>query len=210
MLTFFDFPPEIILHILSFCDEIILNKLESVFKQNTIGISFLPSLFEEKEKRRYSVRNYWISMYYDYFKRRGVKQINEILDSPANNHFVVINNLSGVWVSKNDLYHNYLMKTTQLESMRAIGVPLEKVIRMLMKQYNSMKFSIVKRDCIDDTAVIFIERMFESHVFNCLCRNIHEWCSGYYCDGCDNCNMFYPSHACQNINKREVRVWNDN
>ena len=49
--------------------------------------------------------------------------------------------------------------------------------------------------------MVFTEKMFDSHVDNCLCRNIHQWCEGYYCSGCENCNVMYPTVKCMNIKK---------
>ena len=50
--------------------------------------------------------------------------------------------------------------------------------------------------------VNFTEKIFNSHIENCLCRNIHEWCQGYYCAGCKHCKFLYPTHKCTNIRRK--------
>ena len=202
-------PPEIIIYIISFCDEISIIKLERVFKKNKIGISFLHSLFEQKQRLQNSVRNYWNSMYYDYFLNKSIERTSEILECEFDSHFVVSRNINGLWVTKNDLYNSYLSKTTKIQTAKALRVPIERLILLLIKKHNSAKFAIVRRDCIDETAVFFIERIFQSHVTNCLCRNIHDWCKGYYCDGCKFCDVFYPTSRCKNIKRKRVRLWSN-
>lgn len=198
-------PVEIILYIFKFMDAYTLNKLISAFKNSNENTILNEELFREimklKERRENENIAYWNSLYYNYFINRNVYQINEIVECDFIRHFVVNNGNIGLWVNKNTLYESYLHKLTTIEQMKFLNYGIEKSIQFLLKHHNSGKFGIVNRNYLDDAIAIFTEKMFDSHLDNCLCRNIHQWCEGYYCGGCENCRLMYPTGKCYNIKK---------
>lgn len=194
-------PVEIILYIFKFMDAYTLNKLASVFKKAMSYRGIYYEIQKIKERRENENIAYWNSLYYNYFINRNVYQINEIVECDFIRHFVVNNGTIGLWVNKNTLYESYLHKLTIIEQMKFLNYGIEKPIQFLLKRHNSGKFGIVNRNYLDDAIAIFTEKMFESHLDNCLCRNIHQWCEGYYCGGCENCRIMYPTVKCTNIKK---------
>ena len=198
-------PIEMILYIFKCMDVYTLNKVVSAFRNSNVNMILNRELYFEiiklKERREKENIAYWNSLYYNYFINRNVYQINEIVECDFVSHFVVNNGTTGVWVNKEALYESYLHKLTILEQMKFLNYGIEKPIRFLMKRHNSGKFTIVNRDYVDDLIVIFTEKMFGSHVVNCLCRNIHQWCEGYYCGGCENCDVLYPTVKCYNVKR---------
>ena len=194
-------PIEMILYICNFMNMYTLNKFVNVIKNSNVNIKVYHEIIKVKERKEKENIAYWNSLYYDYFINKNVYQINEIVECDFNRHFVVNKGNIGVWVNKDALYESYLHKLNILEQMKFLNYGIERPIQFLLRRHNSGKFGIINRDCVDDAAAVFTEKMFESHVVNCLCRNIHQWCEGYYCGGCEHCDVLYPTVKCYNIKK---------
>ena len=178
-----------------------LNKFVNVIKNSNVNIKVYHEIIKVKERKEKENIAYWNSLYYDYFINKNVYQINKIVECDFIRHFVVNKGNIGVWVNKDALYESYLHKLNILEQMKFLNYGIERPIQFLLRRHNSGKFGIINRDCVDDAAAVFTEKMFESHVVNCLCRNIHQWCEGYYCGGCEHCDVLYPTVKCYNIKK---------
>lgn len=197
-------PTEMILYIFKCMDVYTLNKVVSAFRNsnaNNMNGELYREIIKLKERRENENIAYWNSLYYNHFINKNVYQINQIIECDFVRHFVINNDNIGVWVNKDTLYESYLHKLTILEQMKFLNYDIERPIKFLLKRYNSGKFTIVNRDYVDDLIVIFTDKIFESHVVNCLCRNIHQWCEGYYCGGCEHCDVMFPTVKCYNIKK---------
>lgn len=194
-------PIEMILYICNFMDVYTVNKFVGVIKNSNVNIKVFHEIIKIKERKEKENIAYWNSLYYDYFINKNVYQINEIVECDFNRHFVVNKGNIGVWVNKDALYQSYLHKLNILEQMKFLNYGIERPIQFLLRRHNSGKFGIINRDYVNDATAVFTEKMFESHVANCLCRNIHQWCEGYYCGGCENCRVMYPTVKCTNIKK---------
>lgn len=210
-MIFLDLPIEIIEHVFNFCDIEMLLKIAHIFKNNKLGKHYICNINKIINNKKNNNVLFWNKIYYKNILSKIKYQLNNIINTDFDRHFVTnlewIDDMQGFfnvgkWVTKIEMCDCYLNKTVEVKNMKKHNVRLEKALIFINKEHNSHKFSIINNEYQFNIIEFFTEKIFNSHIENCLCRNIHEWCNGYYCAGCKHCKFLYPTHKCTNIRRK--------
>ena len=213
----FDLPIENLEHIFKYCDCETLLKLQYILKNNKIGRKFINKIGRKFISNIINNKNnnnvlFWNKIYYNNILSKINQQLDIIINTDFDRHFVTnleyIDDMQGFfnvgkWVTKTEMFDSFSNKFVEVKNMEKDNVELERALIFIKKQHNSDKFSIINNDYQINIIEFFTEKIFNSHIENCLCRNIHEWCEGYYCAGCKHCKLLYPTHKCNNIRKKD-------
>ena len=139
-----------------------------------------------------------------------IKNTEEQIDRLINRNmqFVFVrNNIEhiGYSVRKMDLINLYKYKLEIIKN-NYNNFNIEQVILLFKKIDHSERYCIFTKYEAIDAENIGYENMFNSHINNCVCRTIHEWCKGKYCAGCKNCKLLFPTPSCLNIKQFDFRL----
>ena len=121
---------------------------------------------------------------------------------------LVINNKYNTYdtISIEELINIYEYRLENINKNRML-FRVQDAISLFYKTCFSEKYNVLMEDFLIESAAIFTDIMFKSHIDNCVCHNIHNWCSGKYCEGCKNCKALYPSLNCLNIKQKETKIF---
>lgn len=207
----FDLPAEILEHIFKYCDCESLLKLQHILKNNKIYPQYIYNIDKIINNKNNNNVLFWNKIYYKNILSKINYQLNNIINTDFDRHFITslewIDDMQdffnvGKWVTKTEMFDSFSNKFVEVKNMKKNKTTIENAIMFIKKTHNSSKFSIIDNDYQFNIIEYFTEKMFNSHIENCLCRNIHEWCDGYYCAGCKHCKFLYPTHKCTNIRKK--------
>lgn len=224
-------PIELIVEIFKKCDYVTCLKLIRVFKkkindnklQNKIiknkNITqkmneettrltiYLNEIKKQEKKELLSIKRYHRNRFLDNLILKVERNL-ELMNLQLFENCLVINNKYNTYntISIEELIHIYEYRLENIKKNR-IFFRVQDAILLFHQTCFSEKYNVLMEDFLIDSAVIFTDIMFKSHVDNCICHNIHNWCSGKYCDGCKNCEALYPSLNCLNIKQKETKIF---
>lgn len=205
----FILPLEIILYIFTFMDITVLEKLSRMFKKNSNIYLYRFLYFEITQVLTKKIEE--LSYYRSYFiKKKLINNIEFQLTNLTNNiepFIFVRNNIEDIGynvrtVDLKTLYENKLNIINNDNN----NLTVEQIILLFKKIDHSEKYCIFTQQHVISAESIGYENMFNSHINNCICRNIHQWCKGLYCEGCEKCNLLFPTENCLNIKQWDFRI----
>lgn len=172
--------------------------------ENTKKISFiLNMLCELKNKKQKHINNmikYRESQFYNFFINNIEEKIKEIEESPKNSFFIKNKYINfGYQATKEEIIEKYNSKLAIIKHGKNYNMKIDQAMTMYSKDYYSYAYSVTHKDYIQEIEIITYEKMFDSHIENCICKNIHMWCKGLYCNGCVKCKVLFPSVHCLDI-----------
>lgn len=219
-----ELPIEIMCHIINFLDIPTIEKLIkilTIYKNKNIKvfeiflkskiqnetskkISFiLNTLLElENKKQKYinSIIKYRETQFYNFFINNIENKIREIEESPRTNFFIKNEYINfGYQATKEDILEKYNSKLAIIKHGKNYNMKIEQAMTMYSKDYYSYPYSVTIQAYMEEIETNAYQKMLNSHVDNCICRNIHMWCKGLYCEGCIKCKLIYPSIHCLHI-----------
>ena len=132
----------------------------------------------------------------------------ELMNLQLFENCLVVNNKYNTYetISIEELINIYEQRLENIKKNR-IFFRVQDAILLFYQTHFSEKYNVLMEDFLIETAAIFTDIMFKSHVNNCICHNIHSWCSRKYCEGCKNCKALYPSINCLNIKQGESKIF---
>ena len=226
-----NFPIEIIFEIFKKCDYITCLKLIKVFQKKIYDNKVqIININGKNTKEKIVDQTLQIKMYLNEIKKQEKKQLFEIKSYHRNRFLdnlilkiernlyymnlqlfencLVINHKNNTYqtISIEDLINVYEYRLENIKKNR-IFFRVQDAISLFYQTCYSEKYNVLMEDFLIESAAIFTDIMFKSHVDNCICHNIHNWCSGKYCEGCKNCKALYPSLNCLNIKQGETKIF---
>ena len=226
-----NFPIEIIFEIFKKCNYVTCLKLIKVFEKkiydnklqytiikddtikekiiqqtNQIKI-YLNEIKKHEKNHLHAIKSYHRNRFLDNLILKIERNL-DLMDLQLFENCIVINNKDNTYntISIEELIHIYEYRLENINKNR-IFFRVQDAILLFHQTCFSEKYNVLMEDYIIDSEVIFTDIMFKSHVDNCICHNIHNWCSGKYCDGCENCRALYPSINCLNIKQKETKIF---
>lgn len=202
-------PIEVILKIINFLDIPILEKIIRIFEKKK-ELS-LYNFLQHESKKVLNKKIYNLCIFRNKcILNKLIKNTEEQIDRLINRNmqFVFVrNNIEhiGYSVRKMDLINLYKYKLEIIKN-NYNNFNIEQVILLFKKIDHSERYCIFTKYEAIDAENIGYENMFNSHINNCVCRTIHEWCKGKYCAGCKNCKLLFPTPSCLNIKQFDFRL----
>ena len=202
-------PTEVILKIINFLDIPILKKIIRIFeKKKELSLyNFLQ--YESKKilnKKIYNICNFRKNCILNKLIKNTEEQIIRLIN--RNIPFIFVrNNIEdiGYSVRKMDLINLYKDKLEIIKT-NYNDLNIEKVILLFKNIDHAERYCVFTKPEAYDAENIGYENMFNSHINNCVCRTIHQWCRGEYCEGCKKCDLLFPTPCCLNIKQWDFRL----
>lgn len=202
-------PVEIVINIIKFLDIVTLEKVVRVLncKRNNDVYFYLQ---EEVKKNIQNKLNYNSKLHTSYILNKLTKniefQIQKLININDPFIFITNNNDNSFYrIRKIDLINIYGNKLKIIKT-NYNNLTIEQVILLFKNMEHSEKYCVYTRYYAYDAENIGYENMFNSHINNCVCRTIHEWCKGKYCEGCKKCESLFPTPYCLNIKQWDFRL----
>lgn len=190
-------------------NKIIKNKsiTQKINEEITRLIIYLNEIKKQEKKELLSIKRYHRNRFLDNLILKVERNL-ELMNLQLFENCLVINNKYNTYdtISIEELIHIYEYRLENIKKNR-IFFRVQDAILLFHQTCFSEKYNVLMEDFLIDSVVIFTDIMFKSHVDNCICHNIHNWCSGKYCDGCKNCEALYPSLNCLNIKQKETKIF---
>ena len=226
-----NFPIEIIFEIFKKCDYVTCLKLIKVFKKkiydNKLQIKniTLGNINEKIVRQTHQLKIYLneikkqetieLRLIKSYHRNRfldnlilKIERNLEYMNLQLFENCLVVNNKYNTYetISIDEIMNIYEYRLENIKKNR-IFFRVQDAILLFHQTCFSEKYNVLMEDFLIESAAIFTNIMFKSHVDNCICHNIHNWCSGKYCSGCENCKALYPSINCLNIKEKETKIF---
>ena len=202
-------PINVILNIIKFLDIPILEKIIKIFEKKK-ELSLYNFLQHESKKilnkKIYNIRIFRKNCILNKLIKNTEQQINRLIN--RNIPFIFVrNNIEdiGYSVRKVDLINLYKNKL-EIIKINYNDLNIEDVILLFKNIDHAERYCVFTKPEATDAENIGYENMFNSHINNCVCRTIHEWCKGKYCGGCKKCDLFFPTPCCLNIKQWDFRL----